>query len=269
MKLKRTIQLAVLATACVTFADLAKADTCSPIFGTGGPTCFTGTDVVYLYYGTLTLLSPDGTLISTTNLETAETGLGDLFNSVNTQVPNPAGEIALFPTLVPQLQSDPQSTFANLPSWALTNLDNLADANGFGFVQDPTAPLNEPPDPAVVAFETQLANVGGPFTTISDTGFGTQPFSLADCEYDESFLHVTLPCVPTPGVSQYEFTYQLGPYLNDGNTYTSFVNFQIYSRDVTEQLVATTPEPEMVVPLGVGFVVVGLLRRQRAKRASR
>ena len=264
--LRQTIELAVLAAAFLTFSGLAKADTCSPIFGTGGPTCFTGTDVVYLYYGTLTLLSPNGTLISTTNLETAETGLGDLFNSVNTQVPSPAGQIALFPTLVPQLESDPQSSFANLPSWALTNLDNLADANGFGFVQDLSAPLNEPPDPAVVAFETQLANVGGPFTTISDTGFQTQPFSLAECEYNESFLHVTLPCVPTPGVSQYEFTYQLGPATVGSDTYTSFVNFQIYSRDVTEQLVAT-PEPGMIVPTGVGFAVVGLLRRKRPKRA--
>jgi hypothetical protein len=264
--LRQTIERAALAAAFITFSGLAKADTCSPIFGTGGPTCFTGTNVVYLYYGTLTLLSPNGTLISTTNVETAETGLGDLFNSVNTQVPNPAGEIALFPTLVPQLESDPQTSFANLPSWALTNLDNLADGNGFGFVQNPSAPLNEPPEPAVVAFQTQLANVGGPFTTISDTGFETQPFSLAACEYNESLLHVTLPCVPTPGVSQYEFTYQLGPYLNDGDTYTSFVNFQIYSRNVTEQLV--TPEPGMVVSMVIGFAIVGLLTRKRAPRAD-
>jgi hypothetical protein len=262
MNLQRTIELTVLAAASVAFSGLAKADTCSPIFGTGGPTCFTGTDVVYLYYGTLTLLAPDGTLISTTNVETAETGLGNLFNSVNTQVASPAGLVALFPTLVPQLESDPQTSFANLPSWALTNLDNLANANGFGFVQNPSAPLNEPPDPAVVAFETQLGNVGGPFTTISDTGFQTQPFSLADCEYNESFLHVTLPCVPTPGVSQYEFTYQLGPAMVGDDTYTSFVNFQIYSRDVTEQLVAT-PEPGLIVPLAAGFAIIGLVRRKR------
>jgi hypothetical protein len=123
-------------------------------------------------------------------------------------------------------------------------------------------------DPAVVAFEAQLANVGGPFITTSDTGFQTQPFSLAYCEYVNALLGITTPCVPgPPGTSQYEFTYQLGPYLNSGNTYESFVNFQIYSRDVTEQLLAT-PEPGMVVPLGVGFVAVGILRRKRTKRAG-
>jgi hypothetical protein len=78
-------------------------------------------------------------------------------------------------TFLKLLESDPQTTFANIPSWALTNLANLADANGFGFVPDPTALLNEPPDPAVVAFEAQLANVGGRFITTSDTGFQTQP----------------------------------------------------------------------------------------------
>jgi hypothetical protein len=54
--------------------------------------------------------------------------------------------------------------------------------------------------------------------------------------------------------------------MNNGDTYESFVNFQIYSRDVTEQVLAT-PEPGMVVPLGVGFFAVGLLRRKRTKRA--
>ena len=35
-------------------------------------------------------------------------------------------------TFLKLLESDPQTTFANIPSWALTNLANLADANGFG-----------------------------------------------------------------------------------------------------------------------------------------
>jgi hypothetical protein len=76
-----------------------------------------------------------------------------------------------------------------------------------------------PPDPAAVACESQLANVGGPYITTSDTGFQTQPFSLADCGYNNALLGVTSPCVlGLPGTSQYEFTYQLGPYLNSGNT---------------------------------------------------
>ncbi|HEV8040899.1 MAG TPA: PEP-CTERM sorting domain-containing protein [Bryobacteraceae bacterium] len=266
MNINRIISLAALAAVSVAFPSFAKADTCSSITDTG-PTCFYSNYVVYLYYGALTLDAPNGTPISTTNLETVESGLADFHSSTVLDAPTPPGFVALFPTLVPQLQSDPQTTFANIPSWALTNLTNLADANGFGFVQDPSAFLNEPPDPAVVSFESQLANVGGPFITTSDTGFQTQPFSLADCEYTNQQLGVTLPCLPgPPGSSQYVFTYQLGPDLNNGNTYTAFVNFQIYSRDVTEQLLAT-PEPGMVVPLGIGIVAVGLLRRRRAKRA--
>ena len=219
VRLKRAVWLAVFAAASIAFSGLAKADTCS---GTGstGPTCFFSNGVVYLYYGTLTLDSPNGTLISTTNIETAEGGLADFSSSTTIlNATPPPGFVALFPSLVPQLESDPQTTFANIPTWAPTNLTNLADANGFGFVPDPTAMLNEPPDPAVVAFEAQLANVGGPFITTSDTGFQTQPFSLAYCEYVNALLGVTTPCVPgPPGTSQYEFTYRLGPYMNGGNT---------------------------------------------------
>jgi hypothetical protein len=265
-RIRRANWLAVLAAAFVTVSGVAKADTCSGI-GSTGPTCFFSNGVVYLYYGTLTLDAPNGTLISTTNIETAEGGLADFSSSTILNAPPPPGFVSLFPSLVPQLESDPQTSFANIPSWALSNLVNLADANGFGFVPDPSAFLNEPPDPAVVSFESQLANVGGPFITTSDTGFQTQPFSLAACEYVNALLGITTPCVPgPPETGQYEFTYQLGPYLNSGNTYTSFVNFQIYSRDVTEQLVAT-PEPALIVPMGVGFAIVGLLRRKSAKRA--
>jgi hypothetical protein len=43
-------------------------------------------------------------------------------------------------------------------------------------------------------------------------------------------------------MSFYEFTYHLGPDTIGADTDTSYVNFQIYYRDVTEQLVAT-PSP--------------------------
>jgi hypothetical protein len=40
------------------------------------------------------------------------------------------------------------------------------------------------------------------------------------------------------------------------------VNFQIFYRDVTEQQV-TTPEPGLIVPVAVGFAIIGLVRRKR------
>jgi hypothetical protein len=260
---QRMILLAALA--CFSFPVLAKADTCSPL-GLLGPTCFFGTDVVYLYYGTLTLESSGGAVLSTTNVETAETSLGHLNNSTGQVVSDPAGLIALFPTIVPQIQSDPQTTFANLPSWAVTNLVNLADANGFGFVQDLSAPFNQPPDPAVVAFNNALANVGGPFVTRSDTGFLAPLTTAAYCAYIDSLIPGA-PCtpqtVPSPTGDSYTFTYQIGPVAIDGNDYTSDVNFQIFSRDVTEQLVAT-PEPETLAMLSLAFVIVTLLKREKS-----
>jgi hypothetical protein len=67
--------------------------------------------------------------------------------------------------------------------------------------------------------------------------------------------------VPSTG-NFYEFTYQLGPDTIGGDTYTSLVNFQIYYRDVTEELVAT-PEPAMLLPLLAGLAVFGVMRRRR------
>jgi hypothetical protein len=260
------IPLAALAAASISFPGLANADTCSPL-GLLGPTCFFGTDVVYLYYGTLTLESPTGAVLSTTNVETAETSLGNLNNSTGQVVSSPPGLIALFPTIVPQIQSDPQSTFANLPSWAISNLVNLADGNGFGLVQDLSAPFNQPPDPAVVAFNTQLGNVGGPFTTLSDTGFLAPLTTAAYCTYIDALIPGA-PCtpqtVPSPTGDGYIFTYQIGPIPIDGNDYTSDVNFQIFSRDVTEQLVAT-PEPETLAMLSLAFAIVSLLRREKSR----
>jgi hypothetical protein len=254
MHFKRTIWLAMLAVAALSFPNLAKAGSCG-LAGPSAPNCFTSTDVVYLYYGNLTVLAPNGTLDSTTNIVTAETGLGQ-FGTTPPGVP--AAVVDLFPGLVGQLESDPQSTFADFPSYLYPGLTNLADTNGFGFVQDPSALLFSPQDPAAASFDQQLANVSGPYTTISDTGYQTQPFSAADCAYVNSFIPGA--CTgPTPGGgSQYVFTYLLGPDTIDGDTYTSFVNFQIYSRDVTEQLVAT-PEPAMWLPLGICSVLAWVL----------
>jgi hypothetical protein len=271
--LKQIIWLAVFAAAALTFSGQAEADPCN-VLGQGGPTCFVGTDVVYLYYGTLTLLNPDGSLLSTTDLETAETGLGGFSNSTEQIQSTPAGFVSLFPSLVGQLQSDPQVQLSTIPAWAISNITNLADSNGFGFVQDPNAFLNSPPDPAVVAYESELSDVGGPYTTLSDTGFLAPPTTAAYCDYFNTVYGPLLPgdvCVPqtapTTG-NEYEFTYQLGPATIGGDTYASLVNFQIYYRDVTEQLVAT-PEPVLLAPLLAGLMAMGLLRRRNSNRRRR
>ena len=264
---KQFIWLAVFVAAALTFSGQAQADGCG-VTGLGGPTCFAGNDVVYLYYGTLTLLAPDGSLLSTTDLETAETGLGGFANSTGQTAATPADVVSLFPSLVGQMQSDPQVQLSTIPSWAISNITNLADSNGLGFVQDPTALLNSPSDPAVASFENQLANVGGPYTTLSDTGFLAPPTTAAYCAYFNAVLSPLLlgeTCVPqtVPSTGNfYEFTYQLGPDTIGGDTYTSLVNFQIYYRDVTEELVAT-PEPAMLLPLLAGLAVFGVMRRRR------
>ncbi len=269
MHRKHMIWLGVLAAAALISSTQAQADSCG-ITGLGPSTCFVSTNVVYLYYGTLTLLAPDGSLLSTTDLETAETGLSNFANAQGQTVGIPPSFIATFPSLVGQMQSDPQITLSDIPSWAISNLSSLADANGLGLVQDPTAPLNTPPDPAVVAFDNQLANVGGPYTTVSDTGFLEPLTTPAYCDYFNAVLspfllgEVCVPqTVPSPTVSFYEFTYQLGPDTIGGNTYSSLVNFQIYDRDVTEQLVAT-PEPAPLAPLAAGLVILGFVRRRKA-----
>jgi hypothetical protein len=255
MRFKQMIWLAVLAAAALSFPNSAKADLCSVTF-TPSPTCFFKSDVVYLYYGTLTVLAPDGSVASTSNIVTAETGLS-LFDTTPPSIP--PSLLDLYPGLVGQLESDPQSGFADFTAYLYTGLTDLEDANGFGFVQDPGAVLFSPQDPAAASFDDQLADVGGGYTTLSDTGFQTQPFSAADCAYENSFFPGA--CTgPTP-FSQYTFTYEVGPETIDGAEYTSDVNFQIYSRNVTEQLLAT-PEPGMLVPLGIGLALLGLRRRR-------
>lgn len=266
VRYQRTIWLTVLA-AAIGFPAVVKADTCpsdgsaSGFSGlpTSGSNCFLNTGVVYVDYGTLTLLAPDGSLISTTNIVTAETQLVP-FDTTPTGVP--AAFVELYPTLVGQLEVDPQSMYAEFPSWLYTGLTNLGDDNGFGFVLDPSAPLDEQPD--ALAFDADLASVSGPYMTLSDTGFQSQPFSPAGCAYLNGLVPGACPGPPGPGNSQYTFEYQLGPGTIGGNVYATDVNFEIFSRDVTEQLVAT-PEPAMLLPLGIGLAILGFVRRRKSK----
>src|SRR5580692_6134165 len=145
MRYKQTIWLAVLTAAALSFPNSAKADALCSVTFTPSPTCFFKSDVVYLYYGTLTVLAPDGSVASTSNIVTAETGLS-LFDTTPPGVP--PSFIDLYPGLVGQLESDPQSGYADLPSYLYTGLTGLEDANGFGFVQDPSAVVFSPQDPA-------------------------------------------------------------------------------------------------------------------------
>src|SRR5271169_5763984 len=120
------------------------------------------TDVVNVDYGVETVLNPHGSVVATYDVETVETQTVQL----------PSGLIvAEFPGLVTQLLSDPQTSFANIPSWVFTGLTGVEDANGFGINNNALIF----PDPAVAAFEAQLAaNVGGafhqPFITTADPG---------------------------------------------------------------------------------------------------
>lgn len=253
--MRQTVSVATLALATILGADQAKADACAS-FTSQGPTCFYNTDVVYIYFGTLTLLAPDGSLLSTTNVETASTGLTATFTSTTTTLPTPPVFLTLFPGLLSQLESDPQSTFADFQSWFFTDLTNLENAHGFG----QNADSNPFPDPATTDYDAELANVGGPYTTISDTGFQQLPFSQAECDYVNSFI----PGACTgPPVAGYTFTYALGPDPIGGNTFTSFVNFQILERSTTEQLVAT-PEPSSLGLLA--GVAIGVMVRYRRRK---
>lgn len=253
--MRQTISLATLAVAAIMGAYQAKADSC-PTNITLGPTCFYSTDVVNLYFGTLTLLAPDGSPLSTTNLETASTDVAPDFFSSTTSLPAPAAFLALFPGLVSQLQSDPQSGFANFPAWLFTGLTNLENAGGFGESID----ASTFPDPAATDYNADLANVGGPYTTVSDTGFQPLPFSQAECDYVNSFVPGACPGPPN---TDYTFSYQLGPDVIGGNTFTSDVNFQILERSTTEQLVAT-PEPSSLALL-TGVAIGAMVRYRRRK----
>jgi hypothetical protein len=228
------------------------------------------TSVVGVFYGVETVLSPTGAVVSVTDVETAETGLGSFV------APTPAGYIAEFPTLVPQIESDPQSTYANFPSYVLPTLGALANSNGFGSVSngvvvDPTV-ANFYTQPGVEAFESQLAaNAGGPFVTVANTGFFAPPTPAAFCVYVESLIPGS-PCAAqtTPTTFDYfEFTYQLGPYSSGGNSYTSLVNFEFFEDDVTVQ--QDVPEPPTLALLGIGMAVVGIgmVRRRGAKGVYR
>jgi hypothetical protein len=158
----------------------------------------------YVYYGTLTVLNPDGSLNSTLNIVTSD---GADFTGL------PSDYAAFEQGVLPQFQSDIQDSYANLPSWLFTGLASLEDSNGFGFPPLITMP-GIPPDPAAVSFDNQLANIGGPYTTLSDTGFQMPPFSQAYCDY----VNTIIPGACTgPADGGFEFTYQVGGFSGPGD----------------------------------------------------
>jgi hypothetical protein len=237
--------LAVIAAGALSFPKTAQADS------------FFSSNIINVDYGTLTVLNPDGSVNSTTNIVTADSEI--------LPVPGvgiPASYLALIDGLVSQLESDPQSFYAGFPSFLYSGLSNLEDANGFGSVESL-------PDPAMAAFNQQLTEVGGPYTVVSDTGFQTQPYSQAFCEYQNTIPGFPVgPCPATGLDDPYSFTYQIGPADIGGETVTALFNFEILSRDVTEQLVAT-PEPAMGLPLAAGLGLLAGFRRKRRKAQVR
>ncbi len=229
-------------------------------------TTYLTTSVVGVFYGVDTVLSPKGAVVSVSDVETAETGLGSFGVGVST----PAGYIAEFPSLVSQIESDPQSTYANLPSWVLTTLGALGDSNGFGYASngvavDPTI-ADFYTQPGVTAFESQLAaNAGGPFVTVANTGFFVPPTPAAYCVYLQSMIPGAACQAQTPPTTfdYFEFTYQLGPYSYGGNSYTSLVNFTFFEDDVTVQ--QDVPEPSTWAMMLLGFAGLGFAGYRRAR----
>jgi PEP-CTERM motif len=216
------------------------------------------TDVVNVDYGVETVLNPQGSVVATYDVETVESQTVQL----------PSGLIvAEFPGLVTQLLSDPQTSFGNIPSWVFTGLTSVEDANGFGINNNALIF----PDPAVAAFEAQLAaNVGGPFITTANPGFLVPPTPQAYCDYLGGLGFGFLPCQGQTAPVTYDyfaFTYQLGPDAYGGNTYTELVNFNFYYDNVTEQ--QAVPEPSTWAMMLLGFAGLGYAGyRQRQKFAG-
>jgi len=217
-----------------------------------------GTDVVTVFYGTETVLDTSGNFLSASNLVTASTDLTDF----STGAPTPAALLALYPTLATQFAADPQTAIANIPSWLLTGLSSLSDANGYGF--DNTAGAS--PDPADVAFNSLLNSAPGPFVVLSDTGYQPPPPSAAECAY---LISLNIP-VPGPTCG-FAFTYQIGPVTVGSDDYTKIVNFQVFERDVTVQQVTPEPRGWLLATIGLAFVTAGAkwVGRRGGKRVRR
>ncbi len=168
--------------------------------------------------------------------------------------------------LLTQMQLDPAiaAAFANIPSWVFTGLGGLEDTNGFGFVVSAATEGLTPPDPAVEAFQAQLAaNVGGPFVTTLDPGFFAPLTTQAYCNF-EAIQYPGLPCGPVQTVPAttdgYAFSYTLD-YLSGS---TALVNVNYYFDNVTEQ--QTVPEPSTWAMMMLGFAGLGYAGYRRRQK---
>jgi len=235
----------------------ARADQCG-FTGPGSSACFYNTNVVDVYYGTFTLLSPTGATLATENVVTAETGLALL----DTDPPSgqPIGPEGLDASLLSQFEGDIQDSFADLPSFLFTGLTGLEDANGFG------SDANADPGGAETSFDQQLALFAGGAGTVSDTGFQQPLISQAYCDFLNS-LGLSMCGGLTPGVDTYAFTYQVGPTIVGNDTYTSLTNFELLGRDVTVQE-TVAPEPESVAEVMGALVFMAMVWMRRRSRAS-
>ena len=239
--------IALASVAAILLSLPARADQC------GSSSCFFNSNVVDVYYGTFTLLSPTGAVLSTENVVTAQTDLSLL--NIDPATPQPIVAEGLDANVLSQFQSDIQSSFASLPSFLFTGLASLEDANGFG------SDVNADPTSAVTSFDDQLASFAGSAGTVSDTGFQAPLISQAYCDYLNSLAPGL--CAGSPPGDPYSFTYQVGPVTIGSDIYTSLTNFQVFARDVTVQETSAVPEPASLGELAGSFAILLFVRTRR------
>ena len=218
-------------------------------------TDYLSSGVVNVDYGVETVLNQHGALVSTYDVETAKTETVQLPSSLITTE---------FPGLLTQLLSDPQTTFANILSWVFTGLTGVEDASGFGINNNAVIQ----PDPAVVAFDAQLAaNVGGPFITTADTGFLVPPTPQAYCDYLGGFGSSPVRPSPRPPHPTISHLPTRSAPIRTAQHLSELVNFNFYYENVTEQ--QAVPEPSTWAMMLLGSRASGSRASARRGRGSR
>jgi hypothetical protein len=262
------IRLVFTACAATTFTAHASADT---VFITGV------TDVLF---GTVTLSSASGPVISSRNAMSVETGFGSgSIGTDNSPLPAPQLQqiIAVIGTslgsnLVSQIQSDPAATLGYypsfgcgepscpvapdrpIPSWVLGSLANFVTANGLGLAA-------ATPDPATIAFNAQLGQPV-PFTTtnVSTSAVNFDINYTYQTDFVSSLSVQDDPTNPNPPIV-------LPQVLGLGDPIVFLINVNFFEIDVTEQ-VASVPEPSTWAMMLIGFASLGFIGYRRKSKPA-